>query len=401
MGRVMSKLPMFLLTAAVIATSASAAQHVKRVTIAQLSQLLSAAHGEKDSKLAQQLSALVLTQRVSAANLARWRAEFHGKHTRQALTELADASAFLDLPGSEVPTDPPPDMDSQRKLIVRTIGFVNKALTKLPNFYAVRTTTHFEDTSAMAPSGITPCLASEVHSSCAATGTTPASAGPLNYAPLHSAGQSRVIVTYRDGKEVVESRWAKATSPWKHPLGLVTSGEFGPIFSVVLGDAVHGSIVWGNWERGANGPLAVFRFRVPAASSHYVVSLPARNGEESLRPAYHGEIAIDPHSGAIYRIAIVADPDPSHQDVVTAIMVRYGPVAIGGKTYICPVKGVALSKVPIPHRKTRSKSQQPLILTRLNDTRFTSYHLFRADMTILPGAPNLLPPAAGPSSPQH
>jgi hypothetical protein len=52
-------------------------------------------------------------------------------------------------------------------------------------------------------------------------------------------------------------------------------------------------------------------------------------------------------------------------------MVEYAPVELGGKTYICPVKGVALS--------------QQLTTICLNDVAFDRYHLYHATARILPG----------------
>jgi hypothetical protein len=59
---------------------------------------------------------------------------------------------------------------------------------------------------------------------------------------------------------------------------------------------------------------------------------------------YHGEIAIDPLSGAILRLELVADLKSSTPLVRSDIMIEYGPAEIGGKTYICPVRSVSISR---------------------------------------------------------
>lgn len=68
------------------------------------------------------------------------------------------------------------------------------------------------------------------------------------------------------------------------------------------------------------------------------------------------------------------------------IIVEYGPVEIGGKTYFCPVRSVSLSRVPSSHRFA-SDSRQNLgpAVTMLNDVAFGDYHMFRADMQIMTG----------------
>ena len=44
------------------------------ITVAELEQLLAAAHGQSDGKVAKQLSDLELTERASSIRLARWEA---------------------------------------------------------------------------------------------------------------------------------------------------------------------------------------------------------------------------------------------------------------------------------------------------------------------------------------
>lgn len=372
-----------LLLCGAIVAPAFAVQEAKRVTVGELDQLLAGSHRERDGKLAKELDELELTERVSVTRLARWENEFHGKHTREALRELADAAEFLDLPAAELPEGPPPSLGSQQQMIVRTVEYVNKTLTKLPDFYAVRTTTHFEDEPALIADRQSRCLASQLIASCETIGVYAALAAPQGYSPLQSAGKSHVTVTYRDGKELENARPAKDASEWRRPLGLVTSGEFGPILSVVLSDAIHSTMQWGHWEERGEGRLAVFRYEIPAENSHYVVKVPTASGEDTLKPAYHGEISVAPDSGAIYRITIVGDLEGSHKGMETSMMVQYGSVGIGGATYICPVRGVALSRVPEPWRNS-SHAGKTLILTRLNDITFTGYHLFRAELKILP-----------------
>ena len=90
----------FLLLLAGFCTSAPAATPV---TIDQFEQMLTPLHNQRDEKVAQKLTGLELTERVSDARLAKWEADFTGKETRDVLVALADASAFLDLPKGDLP----------------------------------------------------------------------------------------------------------------------------------------------------------------------------------------------------------------------------------------------------------------------------------------------------------
>ena len=62
-------------------------------------------------------------------------------------------------------------------------------------------------------------------------------------------------------------------------------------------------------------------------------------------------------------------------------------VNIGGKSYICPMKSVAVAKRRLPEKLSGTISSTAIshgpIVTELNDTLFDQYHLFRADTRIL------------------
>src|SRR5580658_7411895 len=82
----------------------------KRISVEQLEQVLSAAHGRPDADIARQLSDLELTERFSSEKEAQWISALPGEDSRHALIALADASAFLDPPASEIPAQPAPDL---------------------------------------------------------------------------------------------------------------------------------------------------------------------------------------------------------------------------------------------------------------------------------------------------
>ena len=155
---------------------------VKRVTVDRLEQTLAAAHSLQDAEVARQLSDLELTERLSTAKLKRLETDLPGEKSRQALMILADASAFLDPPASEISNQPAPDQAMQRKILALTVNYVTQTLHQLPNLVATRVTNSFEDSPAVTRPGAT---------------TTA-------YQPIHLVRDSNVTVTYREGREVVE-----------------------------------------------------------------------------------------------------------------------------------------------------------------------------------------------------
>jgi len=330
---------------------------LQQVTVAQFEQLLSENHGKSDAKIAHQIADFELIERASAVRLARWESNFPGPRTHEALTLLADASSFLDLPAADLPDQAPPDQQAQTDMLLCTIHYAVKTIPVLPDFMATRSTTHFEDTPLRQ-------LFDE----------------DTVYRPLHATGRSSVPVIYRDGHEVEDVPAAKARKR-DTDIGLTTSGEFGPILSVVLGDAFRNQMAWSHWEQNSAGRTAVFRYQVPLEHSHYLVRFHRSANLVQTYPAYHGEIVIDPSTGAVFRITVVADLAPPFAMVRSAIAVDYGPVVIAERTYICPLKGVAISRMPL---SARPHTLSPVLKTSLNDVAFTQYHRFRANARILP-----------------
>jgi hypothetical protein len=274
--------------------------------------MLSNARVTPDLSLALELSDLELTERLTSARADPLSAELPGPYSRRSLLVLADMSAFLDPPADETAANPPPDLDAQRKMIALTSEYLNKTLHRMPDFFATRETTSFQSKVLLG---------------------VPSQA-------LLPAGKEAWTAFYSDGGEKIRSgrRHSKKS-------GMTTNGEFGNILETVMDDAAIGDLVWNRWEKGSEELLAVYRFAITKRrNSHYSV-----NGLPT---------------------AVKALLEPGEPLTIAESAVEYGPVDLGGKVYICPLKGVAFSE------GTR--------LRWLNDVVFKDYHLFRANMRILP-----------------
>jgi VWFA-related protein len=357
----------------------------KRVTVDQLEQALAAAHRKPDAEVAQQLASLELTERLSADSLAKLQTELPGEKSRQAFMMLADAAAFLDLPAAKIPSTAAPDVTAQRNILALTVNYVAQTVQKLPNFFANRVTTSFEDSPvAQRPGAIS------------AQGMTSATA----YQPLHLVGSSTATVFYRDGHEVVDTVDVKdRQQPAERRLN--ASGVFGPILATVLVDAARSKLAWSHWEQGPVGLEAVFSYAAPKEKSHYTLtyeSIPtdplaapcsAKPESYSQIVAYHGEMAIDPSTGTILRLMLAADLKPGEFMIRSGIVVEYGQVEIGGKTYFGPVKSVTST---LAHSLVTVEGNCPglemntAVKTSLNDVLFDQYHIFRAETRILTDA---------------
>lgn len=359
-----------------------------RVNVDQLEQILFTGKGKPDMALAQQLSDLELTERLSSTRLARWQAVFSGGVTEKTLQTLADQSAFLEPPAAEIPSMPAPDIGNQRRIMGLVVAYVGKTIPQLPNFFATRNTTRFEDT---------PQLETR--------------AGLIPYRPLHAVGDSTAIVLYRDGREITDVGAAKNKKQPAAP-GLDTWGVFGPILSTVMVDAAQSKLAFSHWEQGPTGTQAVFSFSVPKEKSHYevnycCVAAEAGSAAANIYPfhriaGYHGEMAVDPATGTILRLAVQADLKTTDPVANADIEVEYAAVEIGGKSYFCPVRSVSRTVAqsvqvdPVYHFPLANQLQ-PLKIS-LNDVVFDQYHLFRADAKVLTAEETVLAASLPPVS---
>jgi len=355
----------------------------KGIAVADLERTLVADHGKPDAQIAQQLSDFVLTERLSATTVARLESLSPGPQTTQRLKLLADQSEFLPLPTAEIPPAPAPDFADQRKIMALVVNYVSKTIHELPNFYATRITTSFEET---------PLIQRPTYS-------TP-------YRPLHPVSASETTVLYRDGREVVETARSASNAAKPQARGLNATGVFGPILTLVFLDAAKSTLGWGHWEQGPSGARAVFRYAVPQQHSQYRATYCCIPDPDPSNPptkpfdqivGYHGEIAVNPLDGSIVRLTVIADLKPSDPIQRADIMVEYGPVEIGGKTYICATRSIALSSA-LSTARLRADPGLPAVVTTgppqtlLNDVAFERYHMFLATTRILTADETQEPP---------
>jgi VWFA-related protein len=349
-----------------------------RITVDQLNKEIAASKGQSDSKIAGHLSSIQLTERLGATELTSMEAALPGPESRQALVILADQAAFLALPPAEIPTSPPPSFADQRAIIGKAIEYVRAMQLRIPNLIATRDTIHFEDS----PPGLK-------------VGTA---GGGFNAAqPLHPVSRTTVTVSYRSGKDFIQVVGKEQPASLLNTRGLSSFGEFGSILSTVLIDLPQGKLAWSHWEQRAAKPVAVFSFSVPKAASHYAVRFCC----VGMRPleqfsSYHGEMTINPVDGTILRLTIMADL--AREDPMTRadLMVEYRPVELGGKTYFCPAKSIAVSLAmdQATFRGTMSLgtgtvNYRALAIAdapkqlMLNEVVFDRYHLFQSDARLL------------------
>ncbi len=413
---------------AALSLPASAA---RRVTVAQLGEVVSnteAAH-RADLDAARQIGDLEMSERLTDRALGHLAATHKlGPRTALALQLLADQSVFLDPPPNEIPATALPDAQTQDQMLSAARAYSVQTWDRMPNFFVTRVTNRFDDAPHVLEKGGWPVRAG-----------------------LQPVGSSSRQVTFRNGKEVQDTLTETAATPGKaeQELGLHSWGEFGPALFVVLSDIAKGKVTFSHWEEtqtaaagGTNSPrstqpalVAVFRYSVPRASSHYNVNYCCIRDAKSIgsprvnysnergrgagpspylansidlhpfieTPGYHGILSIDPATGTVVRITIETELSGGDPLSRAATAIEYGRIQIGDASYYCPIRSLALStedgdlatlnggsqsrngdsawKSP-----ATSGSNNPVVL--INETRFIDYHRLGSTIRILTDAAN-------------
>jgi VWFA-related protein len=342
----------------------------EHITVEQLEHALETSRTGSDARLAQQLSAMELTERLSSTRLADLQSSLRGKKARQALIALADESVFLAPPAPEILSTAPPDAGTQRLLISRAVQYFKESVPRMPDFFADRTTALYHEVAPKRGQ------------------TWKTAMGDLT---LHMGETINVSVVIRDGKEVVSGEGAKG----RRAGSLETIGTFGPVLAIVLGGATapQSDLTWSRWEQGKNGREAVFRYHARPEKPLYIVGAEYLARDDKAVPfqksvSFYGEFAVDPESGAILRLTMIADLEPRMPVDQSGIMVEYGPVLIGGNTYICPLRSVSISRqrrIMDLHEWGEDLKVYAPFETLLNDMAFRKYHLFHSTARMLPG----------------
>ena len=344
----------------------------EKIAVGQLRQVLETLRTLSDSEAAKRLSSMELTARLSSANAAELRSLVHGQKANEAFTVLADRSAFLPPPVAEIAETPIPAIQEQRRMLDRTIHYLQETFLRLPDLFATRTTVRYEETEQK--QDLTWKIAAADQS-------------------LHPAATESVTVLVRNSKETTEGDARAAKDAQKRERSLITEGTFGPMVAQVLVDVAdpHSQLKWSRWERDAHGQRAVFHYAVPSKFAHFNVSFCCLADPDGTVPfnstsAYHGEITIDPITGAIYRITAEADLLPRLPIDRSEVMVEFSPTDIGGQTLVCSMRSVSISRsrrVILLHYLNMAFGIYGPFESTLNDVTFSNYHLFGSQHRIL------------------
>lgn len=351
----------------------------KKVTVGQLEDLLrSLQQAQKpDAEVATELKQIELSQELTRGAMNNLVKYVPGPLSTEQVFVLEALSADLIPPASDLPSSPAPEAAAQKALLAKAENYVTNNYRQLPLLTATRTTLRFQDNieAAVSDSGV---------------------AGSAKEVDLN-AGLSNPVLFFRylNSSEVpvVSEHGVEQLPPGKDKTRwganqMIALKEPAPSLGVILPEALEtGSVQWLRWELINGRQAAVFSFAVPKAKSALTVdiccfpnlvqagvarfynsmSAPMVAGDEaagggaggvtgnfqsttdwhnyrSIVP-YHGEFFVDSGSGIVVRMIVEAELAPS--EVVHRVNTRidYGPVTVGGKMLVLPVKSVVNTEV--------------------------------------------------------
>jgi hypothetical protein len=428
---------------ALMAMAVLPASATRHLTVEQLEKTLasSVAKHRADAEMMKEFGNFDLTERLTDATRTRISTTLHlGPQTTLALQLLADESALLDPPHGDLPREAAPDAEAQKHILDMANIFMDKTLAHLPDFLATRTTYTFNDTPQVFKVNEWPVQAG-LHfinkTSHELTyrddhleqqpATSQRAKAHANQAANSTGAAASVAESTQDAKAPATAgpSPASTTAVTAAPApaeerGLQSFGEFGQLLRLILVDTEKHAPTFHHWEQTPAGLVAVYRYAVAKADSHYSVNycciddnLRTRGGgggggrrggggrnavgnvatgeQISLQmvPAYHGSLFIDPATGIVRRLTLegeMGDGTVKRADTV----IEYGQVAIGDRKFICPLRSMYIWMGP--EESGQPASELPINIPRslvpkgtlyVNETSFSDYHRLGSEIRIL------------------
>jgi hypothetical protein len=384
----------------ILALATTPAWCAKKVTVAELQDTLTSMHkdNKSDADVAASLKQLELTEELTRSVMNSLVADVPGPLSTEQIYVLEARSAMLPPPATDIPTAPAPDAAAQKAMLDKAGDYVAKTYGQLPALAATKTTIRFQDNvEAAAPS-------SGIHGS--ATDVSTGSGFVSSYQFIHYINSTDSHVVSVQGAEKMPSE--KDKTPWgaNKMIALETPD---PSLGSVFPEAQSGDIKWLRWETVNGKQAAVYSFDVPKKKAHFAVNVccfpdVSQTGVANFTSAsagsahggggggakgnfqtntdwsdyktsvpYHGELFIDPDSGIVVRMITIAELKPT--DVVHQVDERidYGPVTVGGKPLVLPVKTIINTEV-VPNGDSGSAGRYSVRRT-LFSSEYKDYQL--------------------------
>jgi hypothetical protein len=357
---------------------ATPAWAVRKTTVGQLEELLRSLQQAKksDAEVASELKQVELSEELTRATMNTLVSSVPGRLSLEQMYVLEARSADLVPPASDLPATPAPDAATQQAIVAKAEAYVRGSYDQLPLLTATKATLRFQDNvEAVAASSGVVGSATEVD-------TTPAFSNPAMF--VHYMNAAVATVESEHGAEKPPAQ--KDKTPWGQNK-MIALEEPDPNLGAVFQEARDaGTIQWLRWELVNGRQVAVFsfaarktskltldvccfpnlnqtgvaRFYTPLTASAVAGDEAAPGGaggvtgnfqtttywhDYKASVPYHGEFFIDPETGIVVRMITAAELNPSEVVHQVDTRIDYGPVKIGNKVLVAPVRTIVNTEV--------------------------------------------------------
>lgn len=346
----------------------------KKISVADLKAMLQSMHSENksDADVAAALKQVELSEQLTRPVMNGLGEFSPGQLTTEQIYVLEARSATLPPPASDIPTTAALDAAAQQALLAKATSYASSTYAQLPSLSVTRTTLRFQDNmEALSAS-------SGMQNGAKDSSQTSAGVSPQQFVRYINA--TDVNLALEHGVERLpedKTRWGANR--------MIQLMEPYPGLSQIFQEANEaGTIKFARWETVNGKPAAVFSYQVPKKKAHVAVNiccfpnldqagsvhftsaaLGTANGSggggasgnfqttTDWKPykqnnlPYHGEFFVDADTGIVVRM--ITQMEPKSSDVVHQDDIRtdYGPVTVGDKTLVLPVRSIVLTNVVV------------------------------------------------------
>jgi len=306
--------------------------------------------GKSDEDVATRLKEINLSEELSHSAKASLAPYLPGDFSNEQILIMQARSAFLPPPAGDIVSAPAPDGAAQKAILDKTTDYVTKTYGQLPAMTATKSTARYQDSISNGSSA--PGLVVN---------------GPNTYARLADEQVDRV-----ETEHGVEKPAEKDKTPWGQNGEVSPPGPQLPLAEVVQEALAGGKLAFEHWQTVGDTRIAVFTFGVDKKKSRYDVSyccfpktdtasgvaamgtfVPVPGEIQSVsswRPykktvPFHGELYINPDSGAVVRVIEIAELKPNDTVHQEAIRIDYSPTVVAGTEYELPLLSITLNEV--------------------------------------------------------
>lgn len=358
----------------------------RAMTVGQLQDLLTGLDKARksDEQIANELKQIELTEELSPASISSIVPLIHGPLSTEQMYVLEARSAMLAPPDSELPKAAPPNAANQQALLAKAVDYAAKTSPLLPRLTGSRLVARFQD-------GV-----ETIQSFVGTQVKTQNDSNPIFNQPQHYV---RLMNVHSDTVELdngIDKPIRNDTTPWGRNGYVNSMLPFLPLDLLTSEAVSSGKPKFLRWETITGHRTAVFSFAVGKKNSHYAInyccfpevstvggglfgghggtvtaptpgagaglgglsantaSHPSGNGNLAYvadwnpfhaNSGYHGELFLDPNSGAVLRAIVEAEFKPSDLVHYEDIRVDFAPIRIGSNILYVPVRSFTIAEV--------------------------------------------------------